>query len=584
VSSLISKTAKKIIMKNKLIFAALFAGLVANMSCKKYLNVNSDPDTTQEPSNASVMPAVLASLSYGLQRDGRYTSHYVANFGSFSSAVADANYDNHGYIYSSTNMGDMWWMTYYQLGNNINYMIEKGEQKSQFDFMGAAYAIKAWAFQSLTDQHSEIIFKEAWKENTYYFHYDSQEIVYRGVDSLCRLALQNLDKAAAMTNRSLQNGDFVYGGDIVKWRKFVYGILAHNYGHLSNKSALYKADSVIKYCDNSFTSVTDDFVTPFDATRNENANFWGTFRNNLGNFRQSNFIVRLLDGTTLAGSSAGANRDPRLQHMLSASPDTTNGNGGYYGVDPGVGEQYVALNPPSSYLVNGLPPTSGTALTNWTNARKKTVTPWGDSTFTNPSSAVFNESTGKYLFRNKAIMPVMTYAEMQFIKAEAALKKGDAATAYTAYLAGINAHFDFINRNYSSLRGAIAIYHANPISATARNNYLKSANVKQSAATLTITDIMLQKYIAMWGWGFIETWVDLRRYHFNKDLDPATGQPVFKNYLLPTTYFPDNKGQPVQRIRPNYQSEYVWNLDELIKLGATKSDYHTVESWFSVPQ
>ncbi|HSC40287.1 MAG TPA: hypothetical protein VLD19_20525, partial [Chitinophagaceae bacterium] len=65
------------------------------------------------------------------------------------------------------------------------------------------------------------------------------------------------------------------------------------------------------------------------------------------------------------------------------------------------------------------------------------------------------------------------------------------------------------------------------------------------------------------------------------DLDPVTNQPVFRNYLLPTAL--GTNGKPVQRVRPNYQSEYVWNLDELTKLGATKSDYHTIECWFSKP-
>ncbi|OQP62753.1 hypothetical protein A3860_27490 [Niastella vici] len=570
-------------MKNKIIISIVMVSLlVPGVGCKKYLNVNSDPDTPQEPSPSSVMPAMLAAMTYGLQRDGRYISHYIANFHTYSSAIADANYDNHGYIYSSTNMGDLWWMAYFSMGNNLNYITEKGLEKQQYDHVAAAYALKAWAFQSLTDEHADIIFTEAWRDTTYYFHYNPQDEVYRGVDSLCRVALHYLDTSAVMPANTLRVGDYTYNGDLTRWRKFVYGILARNYHHISNKAGLYNPDSVIKFCDNSFSSVGDDFVVPFDGTKNENANFWGPYRNNMSSFRQSNFIVRLLDGSTFTGSNAAVNRDPRLSHMLCASSDTTNGNGGYYGVDPGSGEQYVALNPPNSYLVNGQPPTSGTALTNWKNARKKTVTPWGDSAYTNPASGVINDVAGKYLFKNKAVMPVMTYSELQFIKAEAALRKNDLTKAYTAYLNGINAHFDFINKSYSSYRGNSSLFNNYAITAADRARYLASGNVKQTAGTLTLTDIMLQKYIALWGWGFLETWVDLRRFHYI-DLDPATGQQVYKNYLLPATFFGSNGGKPVYRIRPNYQSEYVWNLAELQRLGGTKSDYHTLECWFSLP-
>ena len=45
--------------------------------------------------------------------------------------------------------------------------------------------------------------------------------------------------------------------------------------------------------------------------------------------------------------------------------------------------------------------------------------------------------TGRYLFRNNADFPVMTYSELQLIKAEAAFIKGDKAMALDAYKKGI---------------------------------------------------------------------------------------------------------------------------------------------------
>ncbi|HEX6915820.1 MAG TPA: SusD/RagB family nutrient-binding outer membrane lipoprotein, partial [Chitinophagaceae bacterium] len=288
---------------------------------------------------------------------------------------------------------------------------------------------------------------------------------------------------------------------------------------------------------------------------------------------QSNFIVKLLDGTTLAGSSIASNRDPRISHMLSASQDTTNGNGGYRGVDPALGDPYSGLT--GNYAVGS---------TNWINARKRVAVLWGDSLYANPSSAVFNSNAGKFLFKDRAVMPVMTYAEILFIKAEAAFRKGDKGTAYTAYKAGINAHFDFINRNYASIYrgGPQNLYNTALISTAARNAYLASPNVKPDANTLTLTDIMLQKYIALWGWGWVETWTDLRRFHYT-DLDPVTGLQVYKNFNLPTSYYPDNLNKPAYRFRPRYNSEYVWNLDELKRFGGEKADYHTYEMWFSQP-
>jgi hypothetical protein len=306
-------------------------------------------------------------------------------------------------------------------------------------------------------------------------------------------------------------------------------------------------------------SGNDDFVVPFDASKNDDSNFFGTFRDNLGAFRQSKFIVAMLDGTTLAGVSNPANRDPRMPQMLSASGDTTNGNGGYRGVDVGV------VDPAAS------------------TSSARVASPFGDSTYGNPSAARFDPSRGKYLFRDKVVHPIMTYSEMQFMKAEASFRKsGATATAYNAYINGINGHFAFINRA-TFPRSNTPLYTNAPISPAQQTAYMNSANVKKTAGSLTMTDIMLQKYIALWGWGFFETWVDMRRFHYT-DVDAATATPVYKGYTIPsriTAINPANGGKLATRVRPRFNSEYVWNFPQLELIGATLPDYHVKEMWFS---
>lgn len=319
------------------------------------------------------------------------------------------------------------------------------------------------------------------------------------------------------------------------------------------------------------TEATDDFMVPFDATANDNSNFFGTFRNNLGAVRQSNFIVQLLDGTIFSGSNAADNRDPRLPYLLTASQDTTNGNGGFRGVDPGSGDPNRTLT--GTYAV-GSP--------NWINARKRVSVLWGDSIYANPSVSAFTANAGKYLFKDKAIMPVMTSSEIQFILAEASYRKGLKADALDAYRKGIELHFDMINRSYSSLRGAPNLYNTNPIPGTARANYLASTNVVQVADTLHMEDILLQKYIAMWGWGILETWTDLRRFNYT-EIDPETTEQYYRGFSLPANFVSANAGRPSLRIRPNYRSENSYNFEELQRIGANLLDWHTLSFWPSRP-
>jgi hypothetical protein len=95
---------------------------------------------------------------------------------------------------------------------------------------------------------------------------------------------------------------------------------------------------------------------------------------------------------------------------------------------------------------------------------------------------------------------------------------------------------------------------------------------------------MQQKYIALWGYGVLETWTDLRRYHYT-DIDPATGRSVYYPFTPPqgVDLWPDNAGQPTYRIRPRYNSEYIWNIAEITKIGGHTTDYHTKKMWFSEP-
>jgi hypothetical protein len=86
---------------------------------------------------------------------------------------------------------------------------------------------------------------------------------------------------------------------------------------------------------------------------------------------------------------------------------------------------------------------------------------------------------------------------------------------------------------------------------------------------------MLQKYIAQWGWGFLETWCDLRKY----DYDPT----VFTSFTLPDPYFVDNNGKPAYRVRPRYNSEYIWNVDALTAIGGFEIDFHTKKMWIHQP-
>jgi hypothetical protein len=139
---------------------------------------------------------------------------------------------------------------------------------------------------------------------------------------------------------------------------------------------------------------------------------------------------------------------------------------------------------------------------------------WYPSTAAMAAGAV--GSTGSYQTRPVSDQEILTYHEMCFIKAEVYMRKGDNADAYTAYKQGIQADLDMMQAKLNEWQ-ASGYTKTNPDMApmdqNAINTYLQSNAVCQSAGTLTMSDIMLQKYVAM-GCS-IENWNDMRRFNFS---------------------------------------------------------------------
>ncbi len=509
--------------------------------CKKFLDVNTNPNGPSSADPALYLPSIQTNFALGMQFDARGLGPYTQFF---LNSATGAVWDIHGYSKSSDFGGEMWRSAYWKSGQNTVDLINAAREQKKWDILGAGLAMQSWGWQMLTDLHGPIILKQAFDPKRNTFDYDSQDTVYAYVDRLCKDALVELNKSTdAIGSPLFAKFDLIYKGDQAKWRKFVYGILAINAHHLIKKGT-YNADAVISYVDQSLASNADDALVPFNGTSSADGNFFGPQRGNVGIFGQSAFIVRLTDGTLFNGV-----KDPRQPIMLQPSTD-----GIYRGLNPGLGQSSTV-----SSTASGVRSVWGTVLGSNVTAA------------TTPS---------KYLFQNNAPFPLMTYSMLQFIKAEAAFKKGDKALALDAYKKGLNAHLDFVR---DGAKGPGATPGGSTYPFTTDPNVLAAFNVQKAifladpsiipptANDLTLSQIMLQKYIALWAYGTIEVWTDLRKY----DYDPN----IFTSFNLPTTYFLDNNNKPAYRVRPRYNSEYIWNIDALNAIGGFDADYHTKKLW-----
>lgn len=122
-------------------------------------------------------------------------------------------------------------------------------------------------------------------------------------------------------------------------------------------------------------------------------------------------------------------------------------------------------------------------------------------------------STGSFQTRPVSDFEIMTYHEACFIKAEVLFRKGDKAGALAAYKAGIKAHLDYMQKKLTAWKGqGFSNPDMQPMDDAKIAAYLASDAVCQNAGDLKMSDIMLQKYVAM-GCS-LENWNDMRRFNY----------------------------------------------------------------------
>lgn len=548
-------------MKNIIKFLLFCTIIISGNSCSKKIDeAYQNPNAAVRVPVESLLPQIISAMAgnyagHGTMWDMRYIGAYIQNWQYYSTGSV---FDQMGYTNSVGDVAQSTWrMHYYDIGQNNMQMIKWAAEEKKWDYVGVGKAIFAWSWLTLTDYYGDVILKEAFNTSLVTFKYDTQPEVYEYVKQLCFESLENLNKTgdnASPANLALGDAYF-YKGDVNKWKKFVYGILARYYNHQSNK-ATYKPDSVIYYCNLSINNNADNAMVTFAGSAlSATNNFYGPLRGNLGlastvsptAIRQGSYIANLENGTNSAFPGI---MDPRAWYMLRG-----NVNGTIVGIQPNKGQIILAANDrPENF--------------------------WGVSQVTANNTAPATDANCRYIFRNTSPFPIMTATEIKFMKAEAAFRKGDKSTAFTAYKEGINVNFDMLTTIFN-----VNIPAGKEITAAKKDAYIANASVVPATdAGLTLSKIMLQKYIGMFGYGILETWVDMRRYHYI-DPDPQTGTQVYTDFTPPSggDLFADNNGKYVYRSRPRFNSEYVWNILELQRIGGTANDYHTLKMWFSEP-
>ncbi len=347
--------------------------------------------------------------------------------------------------------------TDFQFIDVANYLIQEGDNINEWNsiygalssdktlidlagdanphYRGIAKVLTAMELGLATDIWGDIPYSEALKgadgEAFFNPHFDSQQSVITEIQSILSSAISDLDPAK--TNLLIPGGDdFIHKGDVSKWITTAWMIKARYANRLSKKDPIGSANDALSFIASAgLSSILDssDAMAVFGTNGNE-LNQWNSFNNTRVNYmKMGKYFIELLKSTA----------DPRLPLYA-----TTDDDGNYSGTAP-------------------------------------------DSSNTNTSNL------GAYYGSEASPLPLITYAEMKFIEAEANLRLGNTQASADAHNAGVIASVEKVT------------------GATIDPLYL-AAQASETIGTITLEKIMMQKYIALFTQ--TEVWSDWRRTNY----------------------------------------------------------------------
>ncbi|MFC5283291.1 SusD/RagB family nutrient-binding outer membrane lipoprotein [Pedobacter alpinus] len=492
--------------------SVLLLALTLSTSCSK-LDINVNPvNPVTSPSNLR-LPAILGNMAYHNYSHARFSSfHSFYITTRLNNSRIESQLD-----YSGITRLGAWRWHYFDVGSNCRGLIETAEREGSFNYLGVAKIMLAYSYLTATDSFGDMPYSEAYGAS---FNpvYDRQEQVYDGIEQLLDEGLADLAKANSATDRVMNaTSDLLYQGDLQKWAAFAKAVKSRMYLHTANFDNGY--DRLITTVNDALTNFDGAiYKYPIGAEREWETNLWGPrvaspefnfadIRNNLVESVHTDFLMNFL---TI--NQANSEYDPRLFKLTT----------------PGANNRYLSAKSSEGLSTLGLP--TGTTLADFANLYNGTWT------------------------RNDSPSPYILKEELYFIKAEAAFYKGDLPTAHAAYKLGIETNLNTVG------------VAQNDITA-----YMASNRVIADPLALKISDIMMQKYVALYLQS--ESWVDMRRYGYSTTAYPGIYYP--RNALA------EWQGRFIQRLPYDRQTEYIYNPQEIARLGADARNWVFNPVWWA---
>ncbi len=189
-------------------------------SCKKFLNVNTNPNQSQTATVETLLPGaelyVATSVGANLQIVGSIWSQYWTQTPVASQYVTFEQFAPGQDAFSNA------WSNLYSGAENLYQLAKLADTQHKRNYTAIALLLQAYTFQCITDGWDQAPFMQALKGQYSDGHlvnpkYDSQRVIYNGIIAYIDTAVSIINQALPLTPST---DDLIYGGDMTKWTKF----------------------------------------------------------------------------------------------------------------------------------------------------------------------------------------------------------------------------------------------------------------------------------------------------------------------------------------------------------------------------
>lgn len=436
---------KTINIKQLLVLLAI--GTIGLGSCKKFLDVNENPNYPTTATANLLLPTVEAGISQLVGNNYQIYGNIWAEY--WTQNPSSSQYRSiEQYNVTNTAFDRPWGITYRNVLQNAQTIINSTELNSERT-KGIAYILKAYTFQLTTDAYGDIPLSEALNESTFSSpKYEPQAVVY---DSIFNYINRGIALLRTETATSPGEQDMIFNGNVEKWTAFANTLKLRAYLRLSKVDpAKAQAGVQALYASNP-TFLTEDATISYTTTGgNENP----LFNEMVGLGRTQNVVA-----SATAVRRFIANGDPRVYALYTPIED----------------QDTIAYIPQGSYRSNSNKEVSPPSTKTGANA--------------NPDSAA-----------RSALAPVklISATESYFLQAEAVARGWGAGSATVASLFNTGIRTSF--RALGIVDSLTNVYIASAPDAKLPGDL--EGNIRT---------IITQKYYAMCGFQGFEAWTEWRR-------------------------------------------------------------------------